>query len=151
MDGRSAIVPEAEPVLTDSIALFYLDQNQSGSTPYEVLRTQAMAMKAAGRGKFINHGRAFQLCESAPLRQTFSCSASPDSSASISVSEIQANVGITSNNTSPNEPPMRHVVLRAQQKVQAIGRHMIGTFDPKAPLAFGSWCWPRPIAPPAQP
>jgi len=122
--------------------LYYLDQNQGGATSYEVTHAQATAMKAAGRGQFINRGKAFQLYESAPQRLNFICSGSTDSTASISLSEIQANVGITSNNGSPNEPALRHVVNRAQQKVHAIGRHLEGTFDSKAPLAFGAPSWP---------
>jgi len=137
--GISSIQP---PKPSISLPLFYLDQDQGRPTTYEVTHQQAKLMRDAGRGKFINRGRAFQLCEPAPLRQSFLCSASADSTASISVSEIHANVGITSNNGSPNEPALRHVVKRAQQKINAIGRRLEGTFDPKATLAFGAWSWP---------
>jgi len=127
------------PVEVESIALYYMDQNQSLATRYEVTRVQAQAMKAAGRGRFINRGKTFQLFEMQPMLHSFVCSSSTDSRASISLSEIQANVGITPNSASPNEPPLRHLVLRAQQKINAIGRRLEGTYDPKAPLAFGSW------------
>jgi hypothetical protein len=127
------------PVEIESIPLYHLNQNQSLATRYEVTKIQAFAMQAAGRGKFINHKRAFQLAELEPLLHQFVCSSSSDSRASISLSEIQANVGITPNSASPNEPPLRHLVLRAQQKINAIGRRLEGTYDPKAPLAFGSW------------
>jgi hypothetical protein len=135
-----------------SLPLFYLDQDQGRPTTYEVTHEQAKLMRDAGRGKFINRGRAFQLYEPTPLRQSFICSASADSTASISVSESQANVGITSNNGTPNEPALRHVVKRAQQKINAIGRRLEGTFDSKATLAFGAWSWPiyRPDAPVAR-
>jgi hypothetical protein len=126
----------------ECVPLYYLDQNQGGSTVYEVTRAQAKAMKDAGRGKYINRGKAFQLHESSPLRLNFVCSASSDSTASISPSEMLANVGITSNNGSPNEPALRHVVKRAKQKIDAMGRHEEGTFDPRAPLAFGAGSWP---------
>ncbi len=136
----SAIVQDV--ATAECVPLYYLDQNQGGATPYEVTRAQAKAMKDAGRGKFINRGKAFQLCESSPIRHNFLCSTSSESTASISLSEIFANVGITANNGSPNEPSLRHVVVRAQQKVHAIGRRLEGTFDPKAPLAFGAPSWP---------
>jgi ABC-type sugar transport system ATPase subunit len=140
--GENVNTAQAAKPASLPLPLFYLDQNQGLATAYEVTHEQATAMKAAGRGKFINRGKAFQLCEPAPLRQNFVCSASTDSTASISVNEIEANVGITSNNGSPNEPALRHVVKRAQQKIKAIGRHLEGTFDSKAPLAFGAWSWP---------
>lgn len=124
-----------------SVPLFYIDQNQSGSTVYEVTGAQAVAMRNAGRGRFINRGKAFQLCEMAPLRQDFICSMSTQSTASISPSEMEANVGITPNNGSPNEPALRHIVIRAQQKVHAIGRLLVGSVDSKAPLAFGAPSW----------
>ena len=137
----ASAVPMARTV-SESMPLYYMDQNQSGSTPYEVTEVQAIAMHSAGRGRYINHRKAFQLGELAPLRQTFFCSVSTDSSTSISMQEMQANVGITPNQGSPNEPPVRHSVIRAQQKVRAIGRHLEGSFDPKAPLAFGAPSWP---------
>lgn len=126
---------------TECVPLYYLDQNQGGATDYEVTHAQACAMKNAGRGRFINRGKAFQLGELAPLRLNFICSKSTDSTASISPSEIYANVGITSNNGSPNEPPLRHIVVRAKQKIEAIGRRLEHTFDSKAQLAFGAPSW----------
>lgn len=123
------------------VPLFYLDQNQSLPTVYSVTAAQAEAMKTAGRGRFINRGRAFQLCERSPASVNFVCSQSGDSDPSISCPEMQANVGITANQ--PGEswkdsaPALRHVVDFAQKKIRAIGRREDGTFDEKAPLAFG--------------
>lgn len=140
---RAATLTAAAVVApSDAVPLFYLDQNQSGSTPYEVTHVQAGAMKDAGRGRFINRGKAFQLAERAPIRLNFVCSVSTDSTASISPSEMEANVGITPNNGSPNEPALRHIVVRAQQKIRAIGQHQKDTFDSKAALAFGAISWP---------
>ena len=127
---------------SEGVPLYYFDQNQSAATTYQVTRSQATAMKDAERGRFINRGKAFQLYESAPLRINFICSDSTDSTASISPSEIWANVGITSNCGEPDLPALRHVVIRAQQKVHAIGRRLAGTFDARAPLAFGAPSWP---------
>lgn len=123
-----------------AVPLFYLDQNQSGATPYEVTAEQAAAMKAAGRGKFINRGKAFQLCESAPVGRSFVPSESYDSTASISVSEMLANAGVPASTPGADLP--RHLAQRARQKVQAIGGRLDGTFDRKATLAFGAPSWP---------
>jgi hypothetical protein len=123
------------------LPLFYLDQNQSQQTPYSVTREQADKMKDAGRGKFIYHHKAFQLCEFAPApRHRYVCSESPDSTASISLSEMQAFAGVPSDTPGSHLP--RHLEQRARQKVNAIGRRLEGTFDPKAPLAFGARSWP---------
>lgn len=130
----------AAPV-TSSLPLYYLDQNQSLATVYSATQQQCELMKAAGRGRYITHGKAFQLCELAPApRNPYACSESPDSSASISVSEMKANVG------EPGETPgadlPRHIMVRAQQKLYTIGHHEDGSYDSKAPLAFGAPSWP---------
>jgi hypothetical protein len=123
------------------LPLYYLDQNQSQTTPYSVTREQADKMKGAGRGKFIYHHKAFQLCEPAPApRHRYVCSESPDSTASISLSEMQAFAGVPSDTPGSHLP--RHIEQRARQKVNAIGRRLEGTFDAKAPLAFGAPSWP---------
>lgn len=140
LPGRTAAA--VETLATIWIPLFYVDQNQSSPTPYQVTKEQALAMQAAGRGQFINHKKAFQLCERSPVRLNFTCSASTDSTASISLSEMEANVGITPNNGSPNEPALRHIVIRAKQKIRAIGGRLDGTYDARAPLAFGAVSWP---------
>lgn len=122
------------------LPLFYLDQNQSEATCYSVTRDQADKMKAAGRGKYINHSQAFQLCELAPVRHRFVCSESVDSAASISVTEMQANAGVPPDTPGSSLP--RHVRQRAEQKIKAIGGRLEGTFDSKATLAFGAPSWP---------
>jgi hypothetical protein len=125
----------------ESLPLFYLDQNQSEPTPYSVTREQADKMKAAGRGKYIYHSKAFQLGELAPApRHRYIPSLSADSSPSISVNEMQANAGVPGDTPGADLP--RHVKQRARQKIHAIGRRLEGTFDPKAPLAFGARSWP---------
>jgi hypothetical protein len=122
-----------------SVPLFYIDQNQSMPTPYSVTQAQADAMKAAGRGRYINRCKAFQLCELAPVSPRFTPSLTADSAASISLAEMEANVGIAGDLKDWREeaPAPRHLVQRAQQKVKAIGRHDKDTFDDKATLAFG--------------
>ena len=124
-----------------TLPLFYLDQNQSEPTCYSVTRDQADKMKDAGRGKFINQHKAFQLCELAPApRHRYVCSESPDSTASISVTEMQANAGVPPD--TPGSYLPRHVRERARQKINAIGGRLEGTFDRKAALAFGAPSWP---------
>lgn len=122
-----------------SVPLFYIDQNQSLPTPYSVTQAQADAMKAAGRGRYIHRSKAFQLCELAPLAPRFTPSLAPASAASISLAEMEANVGIAGDLKDWREqaPAPRHLVQRAQQKVKAIGRHDKDTFDDRATLAFG--------------
>jgi len=122
-----------------SVPLFYIDQNQSLPTPYSVTQAQADAMKSAGRGRYINRCKAFQLCELAPVSPRFTPSLTADSAASISLAEMEANVGIAGDLKDWREeaPAPRHLVQRAQQKVRAIGRREKDTFDDKATLAFG--------------
>jgi hypothetical protein len=111
------------------------------ATNFSVTAAQAEAMKEAGRGRYINRGRAFQLCEAAPVSPRFTPSQSGESDASISMTEMEANVGIAGDLKDWREeaPAPRHIVERAQKKIRAIGRHDEGTFDDKAPLAFGAW------------
>jgi hypothetical protein len=133
--------PQVKASTAAALPLFYLDQNQSETTPYSVTCDQADKMKDAGRGRYINHGKAFQLWESAPApRHRYVCSESPDSAASISVTEMQANAGVPADTPGSHLP--RHLIKRAQQKVHAIGHRLTGTFDTKATLAFGASSWP---------
>lgn len=104
----------------------------------ELSYEQARKMRNASMGKFENHGKSFRLFEArhrevprAPVPST-----SPDSSAAISPSEMHANVGITQG--SPGEPAAKHIVDRAQNKIRAIGRRDLGTYDTRAPLAFSA-------------
>jgi len=117
----------------------FLWEQSDTEKPYCLLtRDQAREMKRAGRGKFENHGHSFRLLDSVPHEATgfFITSESTESSESISLAEMKANVGITEND--PEQPALRGVVHHAQQKVRAIGRRLEGTFDDKSPLAFGS-------------
>jgi hypothetical protein len=141
-EGTDTFVESAGAIESRSeVPLFYLDQNQSEPTNYQVTLEQARKMKDAGRGQFMNHAKAFQLWESAPApRHRYVCSESPDSSASISVTEMQANAGVPSDTPGSHLP--RHIMKRARQKIHAIGRRLQGTFDSKAPLAFGAFSWP---------
>lgn len=134
-----ALATAATAPAVTGVPLFYIDQNQSLPTPYSVTQAQADAMKAAGRGRYINRCKAFQLCELAPVSPRFTPSQTPDSAASISLAEMEANVGIAGDLKDWREeaPAPRHLVQRAQQKVKAIGRREKDTFDDKATLAFG--------------
>jgi hypothetical protein len=134
--GAVATVPAAV-----ALPLFYRDQNQGVPSSYSVTRAQANAMRDAGRGRFINRGLAFQLDELSPERPRFTPSQSGESDTSISMAEMEANVGIAGDlkDWQEESPAPRHVVDRAQKKIRAIGRRDEGTFDEKAPLAFGSW------------
>jgi hypothetical protein len=89
----------------------------------------------------VHHGKAFQLYRRGPEpERRYTPSKSGDSDRSISLAEMQANVGITANQTGADwresAPALRHVVQRAQQKIRAIGRREEGTYDEKSPLPF---------------
>jgi hypothetical protein len=121
------------------IPVFYLEQDQNVQPCTTVTGEEAWDLKRAGEGTFIARGKAFQLYRRgpAPPPLRFSSSLSPDSDASVSVSEMRANVGEPADTPGAEIP--RHVVQRAQQKIRAIGERLGGTFDRKAPLAFGIW------------
>lgn len=114
---------------------FYFDQDDA-TAPCKILtREVCHELKAAGVGKFINHGRTFRLYEKMPQAEPrFFASDSPKSAESISLAEMKANVGITENNSEPDEPPLRHLVKRAQEKIRSVGRNNY-TDDIRAPLA----------------
>jgi len=118
------------------VPTFYFQQDEHTAPCCVLTRDQARLMKAAGLGKFENHGRTFRLAGSAPARETsrFIVSESADSCESISVAEMLANVGITDDEA--GQPAPRGVVRRARQKIRAI--HDREGFDSAAPLAFGS-------------
>jgi hypothetical protein len=121
-----------------AVPAFWFDQDDATEPCCILTREQAHLMKAAKLGKFENHGRTFRLAQSAPepVQFRFTPSESVDSAASISLAEMKANAGITKDED--GTPAPRHIVQRARQKVRAIGRRIEGSFDAKAPLAFGS-------------
>jgi hypothetical protein len=127
---------------TGGIPVFYNEQDQTGKPCATVTRDEARDLKSAGEGKFIARGKAFQLGRRgpAPARLSFRPSLSNDSDASISVNEMRANVGEPADTPGAEIP--RHIVQRANQKIRAIGRRESGTFDSRAPLAFGASSWP---------
>jgi hypothetical protein len=133
---RGAIAAAA----TDMVAVFYFDQADTEKPCRLATRLEARQMRDVEHaGKFENNGRTFRLSinSPAPELRPFVCSATPDSYKTISLAEMKANVGETDN--CDGEAAPRHLVQRAQEKIRAIGRRDAGTFDPKSPLAFGSW------------
>jgi hypothetical protein len=140
-DGRYVPAPAVAPVQSEepTINTFYFDQDDATDTPCCVLtRAQARGMRREGRGKYENNGKTFRLFDRSPRSQrTFQVSESPGSKPTISTAEMKANVGITEDE--PDRPANRAVVKRAQQKIRAIGRRELGTYDDRSPLAFGSY------------
>jgi hypothetical protein len=122
-----------------TIPAFYFDQDQSGREICFLSHELAVELKRLGRGKFICHGKKFRFEAKTPRRAAdffFIPSESVESSASISLAEVLANVGITEDEA--GTPAPRHIVQRARQKIRAIGMRLEGSFDSRAPLAFGS-------------
>jgi hypothetical protein len=122
-----------------TIPAFYFDQDQGGRPTCFLTHGLAVELKRLDRGRFICHGKKFRFEAQAPRRATdffFVPSESVESSASISPAELLANVGITEDEA--GTPAPRHIVQRARQKIRAIGARLEGSFDSKAPLAFGS-------------
>jgi hypothetical protein len=122
------------------VPTFWFGQSDAETPCCVLTREQARLMKAAQLGKFENHGRTFRLVAATPTAESgsrFTISQSVESSESISLSEMLANVGITARTSDDlDQPAPRHIVQRAQEKVRAI-RDGEG-FDESAPLAFGS-------------
>jgi hypothetical protein len=137
---------DRSPVMTalgvSELPVFYNEQDQSGKPCGELSRGECWDLKRSGEGKFINRGAAFQLNRRgpAPPQPRFTPSLRSPSDASISLTEMRANVGEPSDTPGAEIP--RHVMTRARQKINAIGRHEPETFDTKAPLAFGAQSWP---------
>jgi hypothetical protein len=129
----------AEPRPSEELPVFYNEQDLNGTPCSMATRYELQKLKARGEGKFVSHGKAFRLNRRgpAPPPARFSPSLSPDSTASISVAEVRANVGEP--DVTPGAEIPRHIVKRAQQKIRAIGLRLEGTYDPRAVLAFGSW------------
>lgn len=123
------------------ITLLYRDQADSARPRRETTLEQARLLKLLRAGKFENHGKTFRLDQKAPVSEIvrFIVSDHAASSASISLQEILANAGITENDGEPGEPPLRHLVQRAQDKVEAVGRGDY-TDDIKAIVISGGHC-----------
>jgi hypothetical protein len=125
-------IPPKNPMSSlAAVPVFYLDQDASWQAPCrEVSRIEARRLKQAGAGVFIEHGRAFRLKESAPPPPCGFLPGTLETAATISLSEIQANVGIA---------PTPNLVIRAQQKIRAYPN----VFDQLACLARGAWVRPQ--------
>jgi hypothetical protein len=126
---------------TDEVPCFYREQDDTWEKPAQtLLRTDVRTLKDAGLGKFENHGRTFRLFAFSPsymneislqADRNLSHSAPGESDSSISLAEMQANLGIVSDG-------LRHpraFVRRAQEKIKA-WPHI---FDEQALLARGFW------------
>lgn len=139
LEHQERQIERARRANPSEIPVFYNEQDQDGNPATYVSREEAWDLKRAGEGTFICRGKKFRLNRRgpAPPPLRFSSSLSPDSDASVSVSEMRANVGEPADTPGAEIP--RHVVQRAQQKIRAIGERLGGTFDRKAPLAFGMW------------
>jgi len=109
---------------SELIPLLYHDQAESSRPRREITLENARLLKLLHAGRFENHGKIFRLDQPAPAPEMprFTCSDNPDSSASISLQEMKANVGITDNTGEPGDPPLRHLVQRAQEKICSVGR-----------------------------
>jgi len=119
----------------DSVPVFFNDQDTELESPCRTeSRAVCHAWKKNGQGKFINRGKAFRLHRRALVQYTYFISRSPETAATISYDEMQANAGIT--NDPIGLPANRATVRKARQKVRAIGR---GLRDDRAVLAFGKW------------
>jgi hypothetical protein len=107
-----------------SILLLYHDQAESSRPRRETTLENARLLKLLRAGRFESHGKIFRLDQKAPAPEMprFTCSDDPESSASISLQEMKANVGITDNTGEPGDPPLRHLVQRAQEKIGSVGR-----------------------------
>ena len=115
------------------VPVFYLDQDSSWQQPHELVsRDRARRLKSTGVGVFIEHGRAFRLHQPSPLPSISLTPGQIETATTLTVSEIQANVGITPGD--PGVPPNRELVRRAQFKVRLYPR----IFDNLAVLAHGS-------------
>lgn len=129
-------LPETSKTPMSSLAMvkvFYLDQDASWQPPCrEVSRIEARRLKQAGAGVFIEHGRAFRLKEPSPPPPCGFLAGPLETAATITLSEIEANVGIA---------PSPNLVIRAQHKIRAYPH----VFDQLAVLARGSWA--RPMIP----
>jgi hypothetical protein len=113
------------------VPVYYLDQDASWQPPCrEVSRIEARRLKQAGAGVFIEHGRAFRLKDPAPPLPISFLPGPLETAATITLSEIQANVGIA---------PSPQLVARAQRKIRCYPH----VFDELAVLARGSWIRPQ--------
>jgi hypothetical protein len=112
------------------VAVYYLDQDSSFAPPCRtVSRIEARRLKQTGAGKFIDHGRNFRLHSTAPPLPITLPPGPLQSATTITISEVQANVGIAARSA---------LVKRAQHKIRAYPH----IFDGLAVLARGSWMRP---------
>jgi hypothetical protein len=113
------------------VPVFYYDQDSSWQEPYRtVSRQEARCMKQTGAFFFIDHGRALRSKLPRPPLPVSFLPGLLETAATITLSEIEANVGIA---------PTRALVEQAQQKVRAYPH----IFDNLAVLARGSWMRPQ--------
>lgn len=116
------------------VPVYYQDQNAFLlPTRVPVSRVEARRLKAAGEGKFIEHGRKFRLKACAPALR-IGHTESPlqllcgpiQTATTITCTEAEANVGIASHDA---------LVRRAQHKIRVYPH----VFDKLAVLANHSW------------
>jgi hypothetical protein len=129
------VVTVASPATTMIVLLFH-DQSEWDQNRRQTTLENARVLKMLSAGKFEKHGAIFRLHQKAPPRpsQFVPCSRSVDSSASISVMEMRANVGEPGLNESGDGAFPRHLQKRAQQKINAIGSDSY-TLDRRSPVA----------------
>ena len=121
------------------VPVFYLSQDSSWEVPCRTVpREEARRLKMIGAGYFIDSGRSFRLKESAPPPPLNLLAGPLETSATITLSEIQANVGITLGGD-VGIPADKNLVLRAQFKIAAYPF----TWDKHSPLPFASYAQPR--------
>jgi hypothetical protein len=111
----------ADVSANETVRIYYQDQRESELPMKVVPRLVARQWKNAGRGFFIAHGTAFRLIERRPFGEIFAPPARPfefDHSSTITLSEMLANVGITSNDPGDIEATaIAHRVVRARVKI----------------------------------
>lgn len=117
------------------VALYFRDED----LPFQTIpRARAREWRSAGRGQFVDHGRGFRLFAERPAPRFWTPPDRPGSferSCTISLREMLANAGITTNDAGDVESvALPYVVLYAQEKI----RQYPHVSDDFAPLARGS-------------
>jgi hypothetical protein len=121
------------------VPVFYLSQDSSWEVPCRIVsRQEARRLKAVAAGSFIDNGRAFRLKESAPPPPLKLLGGPLETSATITLAELQANVGITVGGD-VGTPADKSLVLRAQFKIAAYPF----AWDKNSPLPFATYAQPR--------
>jgi hypothetical protein len=117
------------------VNVFYQDQDSTWMQPCRMVsRIEARRLKQCGAGSFIDHGRAFRLKEPTPPLPIALLPGLLKAAATITLAEIEANVGITEGGE-PGTPANANLVRRAQFKIAAYPH----IFDDLAVTARGSW------------